>query len=147
MPVRVLLLIMLMVFCPLSARAAGLCVLVTGGEPERVLAAMPLEAGREFSLKFINSIYLAPVEETYVYDPAEGISTVRVESPSAGVFEYYGLQTDGTGVASVRHKAREIRIRSADYTNHVLTVAGRALRLKGLVPGGSPLTVNVGPCP
>lgn len=140
-------LIALLVLCPLSARAAGLCVIVTSGEPEKVLAAMPLEAGREFSLKFVNSIYLAPVEETYVYDPVEGISTVRVESQSAGVFEYYGLQTDGTGIASVHHKAREIRIRSADYANHVLTVAGTALRLKGLVPDGSPLTVNVGPCP
>ena len=126
---------------------AGSCVIVTGGEPEGVLAALPTEAGAPFSLRFINSIYLAPVEETYIYDPAGGIMTVRVETPSAGVFEYYGLETDGTGVAVVRREAREIRIRSADYMNHVLTVGKKALRLKGLVPDGSPVTVKVGACP
>jgi hypothetical protein len=122
-------------------------VILTGEEPEGILAALPLEAGAPFSLRFINSIYLAPVEETYAYDPAEGITTVKVESPSAGVFEYYGLEPDGTGVAVVRHRASEIRIRSADYTNHVLTVAGKRLRLLGLVPGGAPMTLRVGACP
>jgi len=137
----------LLVICPLSARAASLCVIVTGGEPKGVLASLPIEAGAPFSLRFINSIYLAPVEETYIYDPARGIITVRVESPSAGVFEYYGLEPDGKGVAVVRREAREIRIRSADYASHVLTVGKKALRLKGLVPDGSPLTLKVGACP
>lgn len=66
--------------CSQSAIASGSCVIVTGGEPEDVLAALPIEAGAPFSLRFINSIYLAPVEETYIYDPAKGIMTVRVES-------------------------------------------------------------------
>ena len=117
---------------------------VRGGEPEKSLACLPLEAGGWFHLSFVNSIYLAPVRETFVYEPAQGVFLVMVESPSAGVFEYYGLVPDKPGVAYMRRTVGEIRIRSHDYVNHRLTVGDRSISLKGLVEDGEPLTIKVG---
>ena len=129
----------------LMAQAAwpGTYLALSGGEPERVLACLPLEAGTQFHLEFVNSIYLAPVRETFVYVPAEGICLVKVESPSAGVFEYYGLEPDGSGIARLHRPVGEIRLRSHDYENHRLTAGEKSIRLKGLVPDGEPLRVSV----
>jgi hypothetical protein len=124
-------------------------VVVWAGEPERPLVCLSLEQGARFHLDFVNSIYLAPVRETFVYEPAEGIFIVMVESPSAGVFEYYGLVPDEPGVAHLRRPVGEIRIRSHDYENHRLTVGDRSVSFKGLVKDGEPLTIKVGagmPC-
>lgn len=118
-------------------------LVVSGGEPETVLACVPLERGTLFHLDFVNSIYLAPVRETFVYEPAKGVSIIRVESPSAGVFEYYGLIPDKAGVASVQRTVGDIRIRSHDYENHRLTVGNRSIRFKGLVADGEPLSIKV----
>jgi hypothetical protein len=119
------------------------CLEVMGEEPERVLTRLPVETGVPFSLEFINSIYLAPVRETLVYEPPGGISIVMVESPSDGVFEYYGLEPDGTGKALMHRRVGDFKLRSHDYTNHRLTVAGQAIHLKGLVPNGEPISVRV----
>jgi len=119
------------------------CLEVMGEEPERVLTRLPVEPGVPFSLEFINSIYLAPVRETLVYEPPGGISIVMVESPSDGVFEYYGLEPDGTGKALMHRQVGDFKLRSHDYTNHRLTVAGQAIHLKGLVPNGEPISVKV----
>ncbi len=127
----------------LPGRAAD-CLTLWGDEPEKLLLRAPIDAGGWFTLEFINSIYLAPVRETYLYEPAKGITAVKVESPSAGVFEYYGLPTDGTGVASVSVTVKEIRVRSHDYQNHVVTVAGRKIRLKGLVKDSEPMVIRIG---
>jgi hypothetical protein len=116
---------------------------VSGGEPERVLGCLPLEKGVLFHLEFMNSIYLAPVRETFVYEPSEGICLVKVESPSAGVFEYYRLIPDGPGTALLHRPVGEFRLRSHDYEHHRLTVGEKSLRLKGLVPDGEPLVVRV----
>jgi hypothetical protein len=107
------------------------------------LTRLPVEPGVPFSLEFINSIYLAPVRETLVYEPPGGISIVMVESPSDGVFEYYGLEPDGTGKALMHRQVGDFKLRSHDYTNHRLTVAGQAIHLKGLVPNGEPILVRV----
>jgi hypothetical protein len=129
----------------LTAAAAwpGTYLAVSGGEPERVLACLPLEKGVPFYLEFINSIYLAPVRETFVYEPSEGICLVKVESPSAGVFEYYGLIPDRPGTALLHRPIGEFGLRSHDYEHHRLTVGEKSLRLKGLVPDGEPLVVRV----
>jgi len=119
------------------------CLEVSGEEPERVLTRLPVEPGVPFSLEFINSIYLAPVRETLVYEPHGGISIVMVESPSGAVFEYYGLEPDGTGKALIHRRVGDFKLRSHDYTNHRLTVAGQAIYLKGLVPNGEPILVRV----
>jgi hypothetical protein len=119
------------------------CLELSGGKPEKVMARLPLEPNKTFSLEFVNSIYLAPVRETLVYEPSEGISIVMVESPSDGVFEYYGLDPNGTGKALMRRRVGDIKLRSHDYTNHRLTVAGHAIQLKGLVPDGEPILVRV----
>lgn len=119
------------------------CLEFSGEEPERVLTRLPVEPGVPFSLEFINSIYLAPVRETLVYEPPGGISIVMVESPSDGVFEYYGLEPDGTGKALMHRRVGDFKLRSHDYTNHRLTVAGQAIYLKGLVPNGEPISVKV----
>jgi hypothetical protein len=127
-----------------GARAAQLVIF--GEEPGKVLTCLPLETGKPLYFEFINSIYLAPVRETLVYEEGEGIFIVRVESPSAGVFEYYGLEPDGTGRAELHRKVGEIRIRSHNYENHRLTVGDRTLRLKEIAKGGESLIVEVRAC-
>ncbi len=111
----------------------------------RELACLPIRAGEEFDLQFINSIYKAPVKETMTYRPGEGIVLIRVESPSAGVFEYYGLPTDGSGQARLHRTVGEFRVRSYDYEHHRLSAGKKSIRLKGLVPDGEPLIVRVAP--
>jgi hypothetical protein len=119
------------------------CLEVSGEKPETLLARLPVEPGVPFTLEFINSIYLAPVRETLVYEPSEGIFIVMVESPSDGVFEYYGIEPDGSGKAIMHRKVGDIKLRSHDYANHYITSGGRALKLKGLVPDGEPVMVKV----
>ena len=129
-----------------SALAAGTSqkqLAVLGGEPEKVRACLPLKEGEPFYLEFVNSIYLAPVRESLVYTDAEGMFVVRVESPSAGVFEYYGLETDGTGSAALRRRIGEIRLRSFSYEHHRLTAGGKTLHLREVAVGGEPLVIRV----
>jgi hypothetical protein len=127
-----------------GAKAAQLVIL--SEEPGKVLTCLPLKAGEPFYFEFVNSIYLAPVRETLVYMEGEGVFIVKVESPSAGVFEYYGLEPDGTGRADLHRKVGEIRIRSHNYENHRLSAGGRSLRLKEIAVGGEPLIIEVRAC-
>jgi hypothetical protein len=103
----------------------------------------------EFELSFINSIYGAPVRETLVYEAGRGVFLTRVESPSAAVFEYYGLMPDsggnGAGVATLRRRVGEIRLRSHDYEHHRLVAGGSTIRLKGLIEDGKAAVVRVEP--
>jgi hypothetical protein len=119
------------------------CIEIFGAGPETLLARLPVEPGAPFTLEFINSIYLAPVRETLVYEPSKGTLIVMVESPSDGVFEYYGLEPDGTGKARMNRKVGDIKLRSHDYSNHRITVGGQALNLNGLVPNGEPILVRI----
>ena len=126
-----------------SAADAPSRLAVRAGETQEELACLPFQPGEEFHLLFINSIYLAPVKETMTYTVEEGIVVIRVESPSAGVFEYYGLPGDGSGKAALNRRIGEIRIRSSDYASHRLIAGGKTLDLKGLVADGDPLVVTV----
>jgi hypothetical protein len=117
----------------LTAAAAwpGTYLVVSGGEPERVLACLPLEKGTSFYLEFINSIYLAPVRETLEYEPSEGICLVRVESPSAGVFEYYGLIPYRPDTALLHRPVGQFRLRSQIMSITDWSLGERAFGSKG----------------
>jgi hypothetical protein len=117
-------------------------VLATEG-PEKVVACLPLQSGEPFHLEYINSIYLQPVRESFVYERGEGLFIIRVETPSVGVFEYLGLIPDEPGKTRLRRKLGDIRLLSSDYRTHRLTVSGRELRLKGLGPDGLPLILRI----
>jgi hypothetical protein len=119
------------------------CLVLSGNEPESVLARLPIEENVPFCLEFVNSIYLAPVRETFVYQSVEGFFLVKVESPSAGVFEYYGLMPDGSGSVNIRRSLGDLRLLSHDYQHHRLRIGDRTFPLKGLVADGQPLTVRV----
>ena len=114
-----------------------------GGEPERVLACLPADPGTTVHLEFINSIYQARVRESFAVHPAQGLVLIRVESPSAGVFEYYGLMTDGSGEAAMHRVIGEIRLLSHDYRNHQLIVGTRKTLLRRFVENGKPLRIRV----
>jgi hypothetical protein len=131
--------------CIFPARTAAFCITVEAKEPDRIVASLPLQPGEVFYLQFINSIYREPVKETYRYDPdpSGSIVSILVESPSAAVFEYYGLIPDGSGKATVCTRVKEIRVRSHDYRNHRLSTGTRTLVLKGLVLDGEPLIIRV----
>jgi hypothetical protein len=118
-------------------------LVVSGEEPRRELVCLPIEPGMSFSLEFINSIYLAPVRETFIYDPKEGMILISVESPSAGVFEYYRLSPEQPGKASVRRSTREIPVRSYSYENHRLTVGERRLSFNEIASSGELLRIWV----
>lgn len=133
----------LVVFSGGCASKQGVCLDLLSERSDRVLARFSLRPGEPFTLEFINSIYLAPVRETLVYDPSEGISIVMVESPSGGVFEYYGLEPDGTGIALMHRRVGDIKLRSHDYANHRVTVGDKKVQLNRLVPNGEPIIVRV----
>ena len=122
---------------------ADMCLVVLAGSPDREVAALPLGRETDIHLDFINSIYLAPVRETFVYDPAEGLCLTQIETPSAGVFEYYGLVPDPSGRIRMRRPLGPIRLLSHDYQNHWLTVGERRLHFKGLIEDGTPLVLTV----
>ena len=146
---------MALVAWPSTGWAAGpdAWLVLSGDEPERVLACLPLGAGAPFYLEFVNSLYLVPVRESFVYQAGEGLFVIRVESPSVAVFEYYGLIPEKPGTARLRRSLAEIRLRSMDYRNHRLTVGDKRLALKGVVADGQMLIIRVqpgasgGPCP
>ncbi len=119
------------------------CLELSSQEPARILTRLPVKTGTPFVFEFVNSIYRSPVRETLVYNPAEGISIVMVESPCDGVFEYYGLEPDGTGRAVLNRRVGDIRIRSHDYKNHRIRAGGKTLHLEGLVANGEPLILKM----
>lgn len=112
-------------------------------KPERPIICLPLQAGEPFHLDYINSIYREPVRESFVYDHREGLFIIQVETPSVGVFEYLGLIPDEPGKARLRRKMEDIRLLSADYRTHRLTVKGTSLRLRGFGRDGLPLILKI----
>jgi hypothetical protein len=104
---------------------------------------LPLQSGEPFHLDYINSIYLQPVRESFVYEQGEGLFIIQVETPSVGVFEYLGLIPDEPGKARLRRKLGEIRLLSSDYRDHRLIASGTDVRLKGLGPDGLVLILKV----
>jgi len=122
---------------------AGACVALVGEEPERVLFSLPFEAGATFQLEFVNSIYLARVRESFTVNPEGGISLIRVESPSYGVFEYYDLMPDQPGVAHLNRRIGEIRLLSHSYENHLLIMGDKQIHLREFVGNGKPLIIRI----
>ena len=131
----------------ISSADGGTCLAVLSGTPPQRLVCVPVAAGEEFELEFENSIYRALVRERFIYEPGLGIVLVRVESPSSGVFEYYGLAPgaggNGSGSLALRRVIGELRILSHDYSRHVVRIGGRSISLKGLVPDGAPAVIRV----
>lgn len=126
-----------------SQACAGYSLLLSQGDGGEPVLCIPVEEGSRFHLDFINSIYLAPVRETFEYDPPSGISLVSVESPSPGVFEYYGLMTDGTAKADLRRVLGEwVRLLSHDYRHHRIATGDRIFNLKDYAVNGSPLIIR-----
>jgi hypothetical protein len=118
-------------------------LILSTDKPEKVVACLPLQVGEPFHLDYINSIYLQPVRESFVYERGEGLFIIQVETPSVGVFEYLGLIPDEPGKTRLRRKLGDIRLLSSDYRTHRLTVSGREIRLKGLGPDGLPLILRI----
>jgi len=126
----------------LATTATAACLVVSAGDGGRTLVSLPVEDGCIVHLDFINSIYLAPVRETFLHETGKGLSIIRVESPSAGVFEYYRLETQGPS-AELYRNVGSIRLRSHDYKDHTITIGTTILHLKEFAAGGDPLTVSV----
>jgi hypothetical protein len=120
-----------------------MCLALVGKEPERVLALLPAAVGTTFQLEFINSIYLAKVRESFVCTAENGISLTTVESPSYGVFEYYGLVPDRAGIAYLSRSVGEIRLRSHNYENHLLIAGDKQIHLREIVDNGEFLIIRV----
>ena len=119
------------------------CLEISDGGSGKALMAVHIEDRTVIQLEFINSIYLAPVKETFIYKHDEGIYITGVESPSAGVFEYYRLEEVLQGRAQLYRHIGEIRLRTSDYKNHKLTVGGQLIPLKGLAINGELLIIRV----
>jgi len=126
-----------------SHACADSSLLVFSGNGEEPVLCIDLEKGSRFHLDFINSVYQAPVRETFEYETRAGITLVSVESPSPGVFEYYGLMTDGTGKAPLwRALGESIRLLSHDYLHHRLSAGDTSFDLRNYAVNGSPLIIR-----
>ncbi|MCA1987537.1 MAG: hypothetical protein LDL07_00105 [Desulfarculus sp.] len=127
--------------CPAPVVAASLHL--WAGEPARAVLTLKSEPAQTFQLEHRNSIYDAPVRETYRLGPAGRLVQVELESPSAGVFEYYGFDPPQTGKVSLDREVSVIRLRSTSYQDHLLRVGGRTIRLQDLAQPGQVLGLEV----
>ncbi len=108
------------------------------------MARLPVSTQEPIIFEFINSIYLAPVRETLMFESPESLYIVMVESPSQDVFRYYGLEPDSTGKAMMRRRVEDVRLRSSDYSNHRIKAV--VLHLKEIVPDGESVLLEVRDC-
>ena len=130
--------------CEVPAAMPAPHIVVLAGNSEALLVKLPLGESCGFRLEFMNSIYNAPVKETLTAGPDGMITVSVIESSSAGVFEYYGLQTDGTGRAVIRRTFQELRILSHDYGRHRIGSDLVTIDLKDFAVNGSPVVIRVG---
>lgn len=122
------------------------CLVLSNEESGRVMARLPVSPQEPIIFEFINSIYLAPVRETLMFESPESLYIVMVESPSQDVFYYYGLEPDFTGKAMMRRRVEDVRLRSSDYSNHRIKAGKRVLHLKEIVPDGESVLLEVRDC-
>lgn len=132
-------------FCGSSAWSAS-CLVVSDPESGRIMARFPVNPHESIAFEYINSIYLAPVRETLIYNPPEGLFVVMVESTSEDVFRYYGLEPDSTGKATLCLGIENVRLRSSDYSNHCIKSGKHILNLKEIVPDGESALLDVRDC-
>jgi hypothetical protein len=119
------------------------CLVISDGESGRVIARLPFNPQEPIILESINSIYFAPVQEILMFEPPGNLYIVMVKSPSGDVFRYYGLEPDPTGKVMLHRKVEKVRLRSSDYSNHRITAGNRTLHLKGVVPDGESILLDV----
>jgi hypothetical protein len=119
------------------------CLVLLDGESGKVIARLPFNPQEPITLEFINSIYHAPVRETLILEPPGNLYIVKVESPSQDVFRYYALEPDSTGKVMLHRKVEKVRLRSYDYSTHRITAGNRTLHLKGVVPDGESILLDV----
>jgi len=122
------------------------CLVLLDEDSGRVMARLPVSPQEPIIFEFINSIYLAPVRETLMFESPESLYIVMVESPSQDVFRYYGLESDSTGKAMLRMKVENVRLRSSDYSNHRIKAGKHTLHLKEIVPDGESVLLDVRDC-
>lgn len=127
---------------PVWARP-GLTLQIWTGEPERLVLCLETWPGQTFSLEHMNSIYDAPVRETYLIGPGEGLIQVSLESPSAGVFEYHGYDPPPAGKVVLDRPLGAIRLLSFGYEHHKLSMGGRTFGLAQWAEPGRPVIVKV----
>lgn len=131
-----------------SAPASAASLVLYGGDSARPALRLELAPGQAFQLEHNNSIYDAPVRETYVLGPRGRLIQVELASPSAGVFEYYGFDPPPQGKVALHQEVGGIRLLSMNYQHHLLRLGGRTIRLEGLTQPGSILRLEVdGPKP
>jgi len=118
-------------------------LLTLSDDTGKVLLCIPILHGQRIVFDFVNSIYASPVRETLIFHKTEGLFLAAVESPSYGVFEYYGLIPDKTNRATLMRKIDSIKIRSSDYEYHRLSIGEISLSLKTLVSDGEPLIITI----
>jgi|DewCreStandDraft_4_1066084.scaffolds.fasta_scaffold127228_2 hypothetical protein len=126
---------------PAPAVAASLRI--WAGEAARPVLTLALESGQVFQLEHRNSIYDAPVRETYRLETSGRLVQVELASPSAGVFEYYGFDPPQTGKVILKREVSVIRLRSTSFQDHLLRVGGRTIRLQDLAQPGQVLGLEV----
>jgi len=122
------------------------CLVIVNPESGRVMARLPVSPHESIAFEFVNSIYRAPVRETLMYRPPDGLFVVMVESSSEDVFRYYGLEANSTGKAILYRKVEKVRLRSSDYSSHRIKAGHHILYLKGVVPDGEPAFLDVRDC-
>lgn len=122
---------------------AGAVLRVWSGEPPRLAFSQELQAGQAIQLEHRNSIYDAPVRETYVLGDGGRLIQVELMSPSAGVFEYYGFDPPPAGRVALEREVSVIRLRSTSYEHHRLRLGGRTIQLKDLAQPGQVLRLEV----
>lgn len=130
------------------AAAAGARLELWSLEPRRLLWGLEVEAGQVFHLEHQNSIYLAPVRETYRVEPGGRLRQIGLRSPSAGVFEYYGFDAPPGGRLELSLPVGHLRLRSMSYEHHRLLIRDKTVALVRLArPGQALLLKLVAPQP
>lgn len=142
-PLPGLVLAWLAVLLLLPAPAVAASLRIWAGEAARPVLTLALEPGQVFQLEHRNSIYDAPVREAYRLEPEGRLVQVELESPSAGVFEYYGFDPPQAGKVILKREVSVIRLRSTSFQDHLLRVGGRTIRLQDLAQPGQVLGLEV----
>jgi hypothetical protein len=119
---------------------------LSGGESGRVIMRLPVHPYEPITFEFINSIYLAPVRETLMFEPPENLYIVMVESPSQDVFRYYGLEPDLAGRVTLHRKVEKVMLRSSDYSNHRIKAGNVTLNFKEVILDGESVHLEVKNC-
>jgi hypothetical protein len=129
-----------------------LSIRIESVDREKVLLDLPIRRGGQFSIKYIHSSDLTPVQDIFHIDERGEMILVEENFNGFGA----GLEFMSWEKASVTidegkirvHLKRHfpfLRLRVGRVANHVLTLHGRAISLKEIATGGELLKIWVGP--